>query len=328
MHKLSAADGREAAGWPVSVTRDATHEKLTSPLGISGSRLLVSTGGYIGDAPPYQGKVVTIDRASGRIDGVFNSLCSDRHRIFQPSTCPGSDSAIWGRSGVVAVPGSHRLLVSTSNGPFDGLHNWGDSVLLLSPDAGTLLRHWTPVDQQRDEDLDIDVGSTSPALLGDGLVLQGGKDAKLHLLDLGRLHGVTGAAGRRLGGDLQILPTPGDQMMFTAAAVWHDGGRTTVFVATAGGTTAYRLSGRRLHVLWRNDRAGTSPALAGGLLYVYDPDGGGLAVYAPKTGRRVATLPAGAGHWNSPVIAGGRILLAEGNANLHRTTGVLDVWSH
>ena len=74
----------------------------------------MTTGGYIGDAPPYQGHVVAIDRASGRIRGVFNSLCSDRHTIFAPSSCASSDSAIWARSGAVVEPrtaaaaGRHR----------------------------------------------------------------------------------------------------------------------------------------------------------------------------------------------------------------------------
>ena len=71
----------------------------------------------------------------------------------------------------------------------------------------------------------------------------------------------------------------------------------------------------------------SGPAVvAGGLLYVYDPDGGGLRVLRPTTGALVATLPAGAGHWNSPIVVDGRIALPEGDANKHRLTGVLDIW--
>jgi outer membrane protein assembly factor BamB len=328
IHKLSVATGREEAGWPVSVTRDATHEKLTSSLNVSGRRVIVTTGGYIGDAPPYQGKVVTLDRGTGRIIGVWNSLCADRHRIIVPSSCRSTESAIWGRAGAVVLPGSGDLLAATSNGPFDGVHDWSDSVVRLTPDARRLLRHWTPTEQARYEAQDIDVGSTSPAYLGGGLVLQGGKDGKLHLLALNRLAGVTGAAGKRLGGDLQVLPTPGAQQMFTAPAVWRRSGRTTVFVTTGGGTAAYGVRGRRLKSLWANGHAGTSPIVAGGLLYVYDPGGGGLRVYHAGTGRLARTLAAGAGHWNSPVAAGGRVVLGEGDANDHRSgPGVLDVWS-
>ncbi|HEU4974758.1 MAG TPA: PQQ-binding-like beta-propeller repeat protein [Baekduia sp.] len=328
IHKLSVADGAEQHGWPVSITRDATHEKLTSSLNVSGRRVIATTGGYIGDEPPYQGKVVTLDRRSGRVIGVWNSLCANRHRVIVPSSCSSTESAIWGRAGAVVLPGSRDLLVATSNGPFDGATDWGDSVLRLSPDARRLLRHWTPTEQARYEAQDIDVGSTSPAFLGHDLVLQGGKDAKLHLIALSRMAGVTGAAGRRLGGDLQVLPTPGGQMMFTAPAVWHHRGGTTVFVTTGGGTTAYRVLKRRIKPLWANGHAGTSPIVAGGLLYVYDPSGGGLRVYHAGTGRLAATLPAGSGHWNSPVAAGGRIVLGEGNANDHDSDhGVLDIWS-
>jgi PQQ-like domain len=326
VHKLSTSNGREVGGrWPVRVTRDPTHEKLTSSLNISGPRLIVVTGGYLGDAPPYQGHVVTIARGSGRITGVFNTLCSDRHAIIQPSSCGASDSAIWARSGAVVVPGSGDLLVATGNAPFDGATNWGDSVLRLSPDARRLLQNWTPRDQAQLDATDADLGSTAPALLGGGLALQSGKSAKLDLLDLDRLNG-TARAGSRLGGQVQELAAPGGQGVFTAPAVWHHGGATTVFVTTGAGTGAYRLVGRRLRPRWSNAHAGTSPVLAGGLLYVYDP-GGGLRVYSPATGRVLAELEAGPGHWNSPVIAGGRIVLPEGDANDHAVDGVIDVWA-
>jgi hypothetical protein len=311
----------------VKITKDPTHEKLTSSLGVGGGRVIATMGGYIGDAPPYQGKVVTLDAGSGHIDGVFNSLCSNRREIIQPASCGSSDSAIWGRAGAIVLPGGD-LLAATSNGPFNGLTDWGDSVVRLSPDARRLLRHWTPTEQAAYEAGDVDVGSTSPAYLGKGLVVQGGKDSKLHLLALDRLHGVKGAAGKALGGDLQILPTPGGQMMFTAPAVWHHGSTTTLVVTTGGGTTAYDVRGRRLKVRWRNDHAGTSPVIAGGLLFAYDPTGAGLRIYNAATGHPRRTLKAGAGHWNSPAVAGGRIVLGEGNANEHVAGhGILDIWS-
>jgi hypothetical protein len=58
---------------------------------------------------------------------------------------------------------------------------------------------------------------------------------------------------------------------------------------------------------------------------VFDLDGG-LNVYVPSTGRSVARLATGTGHWNSPIVVDGRVALPEGDANAHRTTGVLDIW--
>jgi hypothetical protein len=50
-------------------------------------------------------------------------------------------------------------------------------------------------------------------------------------------------------------------------------------------------------------------------------------VYEATSGKPIATLPCGPGHWNSPIVVQGRIILPEGNANDHATSGVLDIWS-
>src|ERR1051326_685361 len=96
IHKLRVSNGSpgRSAHWPVSITRNSSHEKIASSLNLDRRYVLVTMGGYVGDAPPYQGKVVAIDRSNGRIVHVFNSLCSNRRQIIQPSSCNGSDSAI------------------------------------------------------------------------------------------------------------------------------------------------------------------------------------------------------------------------------------------
>ena len=228
-------------------------------------------------------------------------------------------------------PKTGRVYVATGNAPFNGRTDWGDSVLELTAGAKKLRRHFTPTNQATLNAQDLDLGSASPALLPVGgkprYLLQGGKDDKLRLLSLkSSLHGVTGAAGKRLGGQVQTLPTPGGQTMFTTPAVLHRGGSTLAFVATGGGTTAYKLSGGRLHSIWSNGTPGTSPVIAGDLLWVYDLEGG-LNVYRPKTGKLVRDLPAPSGHWNSPIVDGGRVYLPTGNANDHDTTGSLSIYA-
>jgi outer membrane protein assembly factor BamB len=333
IHKLRIANGHETRsdGWPTRVTLDPTHEKIASALNISGGSVLVTTGGYLGDAPPYQGHVVAISRTTGHITAVWNSLCSNRHRLMQPSTCSASDSAIWGRAGAVVEPGTGRILVTTGNATFNGSTNWGDSVLELSADGRRLLHSWTPADQGQLDAQDGDLGSTSPAVLptfhGFRLAVQGGKDGILRLLNLNRLNGTTSGAGRRLGGELQRIPTPGSGPVFTAPAVWKHRERIYVFLADTSGTSGYVLGGKqpRLHVAWNDSASGTSPIVAGGLLYVFDPEGS-LNVYSPTTGHKLISLPAGSGHWNSPIAVGGRVILPVGNANAHATTGVVDIY--
>ncbi|MGN6872603.1 MAG: hypothetical protein ACTHMY_29795 [Solirubrobacteraceae bacterium] len=335
IHKLAVATGHEvrAAGWPVSVTRDATHEKIASALNISGSSVVVTTGGYVGDAPPYQGHVVMIDQSSGRITAVWNSLCSDRHELIVPRTCSASDSAIWARQGAVIEPGTGRILVATGNAPFNGSTNWGDSVLELSPDGTQLLHNWTPTNQAQLNSSDGDLGSTAPAVLptyqGRRLAVQGGKAGVLDLLDLDRLNGTTGGASARTGGQIQELSSPDGSEVITAPAVWSRGGQIWVFVGDGSGTWAYVLTGGAAHphlrVAWKSGSSGTSPVIAGGLLYVYDA-GGALDIYLPRSGHRLASLPAGSGHWNSPIVTGGRVILPVGNANDHATSGTLDIF--
>jgi outer membrane protein assembly factor BamB len=333
VHKLGLATGREVRSgrWPARVTLDPTHEKLASPPSIDGSHLIVVTDGYVGDIPPYQGHVVEISRATGQIQAVFNSLCSNVRHLMHPSSCPESDSAIWGRGGAVVEPNGN-ILVATSNGEssqtttFNGRTNWSDSVLELSPQGLKLLHNWTPTDQLHLTQDDLDLGSTSPALLPGDLAVQGGKSGELSLLNLKKLDGTRGPAGPRTGGELQTIDAPGSTDVFSQPAVATFGGTTYVFVTTSGGTAAYRLGGRRLSVAWKDSTPGSSPVLAGGLLYVYDQTDGALVVRSPRTGRQLASLPAGQGHWNSPIIAAGQIILPTGNANDHASTGALDIY--
>ncbi len=329
IHKLAVATGREvsAAGWPARVTLLPSREKIASALNVWRGSLLVTTGGYIGDAPPYQGHVVVITLRSGHIAAVFNSLCSGTRRLLEPSACPQSDSAIWGRAGAVVDPATGDILVATGNAPFDGRSSWGDSVLALAPGARSLLHSYTPANQAQLNASDLDLGSSAPALVASrGLVVvQGGKDGVLRVVAL------AGGVPGRLGGELQQLETPGGEALFTAIAVSGsaDGG-TRVFVADGSGTAAYRVHGTgasaRLVADWANGSAGTSPIVAGGLLSVYVP-GGALNVYDPRDGRRLRSFPAGAGHWSSPIVADGVIALPVGDANDHATTGEIDLYA-
>jgi outer membrane protein assembly factor BamB len=334
IHKLSLANGHEV--WSRRITFDPRHEKIASSLKVNGRWVVAVTGGYIGDIPPYDGHVVTIDRASGRIVHVWNTECSDRHRLIAASSCSvtntNGDNAIWGRAGAIIEPDGGRILVATGNGPFDGRTSWGDSVLELAPDASALLHNWTPTDQAHLDATDTDVGSTSPALLplfhGRRLVVQGGKAGVLDLLDLDRLNGTAGGAGRHLGGQVFQTSAPGGAQVFTQPAVWSSAGRIYVFVADGSGTAAYQLADAahpRLRQVWSDGAAGTSPVVAGGLLYVFDP-GGTLSIRNPANGALVQALPAGSGHWNSPIVTGGRIVEPTGAYGSGASSSTIDIW--
>jgi hypothetical protein len=116
--------------------------------------------------------------------------------------------------------------------------------------------------------------------------------------------------------------------VLTAPAVWSSGGRDYVFVADGSGTAAYQLVGARhprLALVWQKGTAGTSPVVAGGLLYVYDP-GGQIAIRRPQSGDLLRTLPASSGHWNSPIVVGGRIVEPTGAYGSSATSSTIDIY--
>jgi hypothetical protein len=316
IQKLSVADGSVA--WRVRITRLAKREKISSSLNFAHGHVLATTSGFF-DQAPYQGHVAVISGA-GKILYVWNALCSDRARLLEPSSCPSSDAAIWGRAGAVVTPGSGNLLVATGNGPWDGKTNWGDAVIELSPKA-KMVGNYTPKNTEGLYDDDLDLGSTSPVYLTPNLIAQGGKDKKIRLLSLARMRGTAPHKGR----ELQVVSTPSGSHLATAPAVWH-ARRPWLIAADARATEAWVLRNGLLKPAWTQPYGGTSPVVAGGLLYVYDRMGGGLRVYQPASGTLVATLPAGPGHWNSPIVTDGFVALPEGNANAHLTSGVLDIW--
>ena len=319
IQKLAVSDGHVV--WNTAITMLPAREKIASSLNYFKGNVVAVTGGYIGDAPPYQGHVAILDGATGKLLHVWNSLCSDQQQLIDPKSCPESDSAIWGRAGAVIDSTTGNIFVATGNAKWDGKTYWGDATIELNPTATAILGNYTPANTDQLNATDGDVGSTSPVLLGGGYVAQGGKDGTIRLLD----PQVMGGATPHKGAELQIVATPSSDRLFTAPAVVHSGSNTLMYVADGGGTEAWTLSGGRLQSVWKNSNPGTSPVISGGLLYVYNPKGG-LLVYDPSTGKQLATLDAGSGHWNSPIIVDGRIALPEGNANDHATTGVLDIW--
>jgi hypothetical protein len=328
IHKLSISDGREAGGgWPVSITRDATHEKIAAALNIDGPYVLAATGGYLGDAPPYQGHVVLIERAGGHVAAVFNSLCANRHTLLVPRTCQASDSAVLSRAGVVVEPGGARMLISTGNGPWNGTTNFGDSVIELALPRLQRRQAFTPENQESLNRSDTDLGSSAPALLGSDRVAIAGKDGVLRVLALSGLDGRRPPTRERLGGELQRSSVPGAAQLFTAPAVWRRGGRVTVFIADGSGTAAYVVRRGKLLRAWINANAGTSPVMAGGLLYVYDPSGGGIRVYRPGSPVPLTRLGGASGHWNSPIVVDGHIAEPEGDGNDHSLSGRIEIFS-
>jgi outer membrane protein assembly factor BamB len=321
VHKLDPQTGKEirGGGFPVRILTAPQTEKNASPLNLAHGYLYAQTSGYFGDATPYVGHVVAI-RLSDGSEHVFNTLCSGRHRLIDPATCPQQRSGMWSRSGVVVDPDpamGGRVYVATGNGPFDpSIGSYGDALLALTPDVSRLLGYYAPTDYDELEASDLDLGSSSPVLLPRQpasttplMAVQGGKDAILRLVDRAHLGGV--------GHALQSIRLA-DQL-FSAPAVWNDrSGTTWVFVGLRDGIYAYHLTTRggksRLvrgwHAALPTTRLGTSPIVDNGILFA--AASGALVALDAANGRRLWSSDAlGPIHWESPAVADGMVFCSD-----------------
>jgi len=335
VRKLDAATGRElrAPGFPARVTLMTQTEKDASGLNVANGYLYATTSGYDGDAPPYDGHVVSVRLSDGSTH-VFNSLCSRDRSLPTPTSCNQSDSGIWSRAGAVVDPDPSmqgRVYAATGNGDFNantGGHNYGDSVVSLTADAGRLLGNYTPSNFDQLEANDTDLGSTGPAMLprqnGSStplLLVQGGKDSIFRLVNRASLPGV--------GGELQELNLPG--ALFSAPAVWTDAQkRDWIYLGFSNIVLAYRVvtqGGKTQLVLaWQKQPGstsgeGTSPVVSNGMVFVaFD---GALVALNAFNGRELwssakssAIHTIGPVHWESPIVVNGHVYCSDENGNL------------
>jgi hypothetical protein len=347
VHRYLVASGVEdrSHGWPEVATLKGDVEKGSSNLSIvetAGGRsyLYATTAGYPdpGDAGDYQGHVTTIDLDTGA-QTVFNAACSDKAFHFIESggadrDCENVQAGIWARSGVVYDPDTDRIFFTTGNGVFDGSHNWADSIVALRPDgssaSGLPLDSYTPSNYQQITDEDLDLSSTTVAILPAPrsnpdwhLALQSGKDATIRLVDLTDLSG-RGRPGET-GGELQLMTVPQGRAVLSRPATWSDAiGRSFAFVANENGISALQLladsnGAPYLKRRWQKPIPGTSPIIVNGVLFLANDHQ--ITALDPSDGQILwSDTSIGPVHWQSPIVANGILYMAD-------NSGLLYAWS-
>ncbi len=253
-------------------------------LSIQAGRVYVAFGGLYGDCGPYRGSVVGVPL------GGSGPLIS----YVVPTAREG---AIWGTSGPVTGPDG-TMYVSVGNGSvtsttFDG----SDAVTALSPDLKRT-GIFAPSSWYHDSQNDLDLGSTQPALLPDGMLLADGKSGTAYLISAAHLDGVGGQVAQE-----QVCPA------FGAAAVQ---GSIVYEPCEQGGMAAIETSGHAITVRWRGpSSAWGSPVVGGGAVWVTDWSAGTLYELNPGTGATRASLSLGTTlpHFSSMSMTGSHAFL-------------------
>jgi outer membrane protein assembly factor BamB len=138
------------------------------------------------DVDPYHGWVMAYDSHSLAQKAVLN---------VSPD---GAQGGIWMSDTGPAADASGNVYIPIGNGTFDaasGGRDYGDSILKLALENSSFVirDYFTPHDQQKLSDADLDIGSSGPLLLPDlagphpHLVLQPSKGGAIYVIDRDRM---------------------------------------------------------------------------------------------------------------------------------------------
>ena len=273
-------------------------------LALDDGNVIAGFGGNAGDCSTYHGWVVGIPEGGGP------------ELSFEVASAAGdSQGAVWMGGAAPEVDGAGNVWVSTGNSaitspghPYDD----GDGVLELSSSL-QLEQYFAPSDWYDDNASDFDLGSVAPALIGNGLVFQGGKSQTGYLLNEASLGGV--------GGQVKAVTS------FCGNDV--DGGTavvgSTVYVPCMNGVMAVATAPpNNLSILWGPSSTGSAgpPIVAGGQVWTIDAGSGTLYGLNPANGASVQHFSLGsvANHFPTPAVADG-VLLAASDDQVHAFDG-------
>lgn len=177
LHKLDLATGADLPGSPVAIGApgfDALMQNQRPALLLANGTVYIGYASHC-DKEPYHGFLLGYDAVSLRQTGVFNSS-------------PGGEGAsIWQSGQGPAVDEQGNLYVVTGNGSWNGTTQFSESFLKLDPHLH-LLDWFTPTNHEQLDKDDNDLNSSGATLIpGTKLVLGGGKEGKLYLLDRDKL---------------------------------------------------------------------------------------------------------------------------------------------
>ncbi len=267
-------------------------------LALTDGRVIVGFGGNAGDCDPYHGLVVSAPE-----DGSAPST-------YTVANLPGdSQGAVWMGGAAPSIDAQGNVWVATGNSAFHSssdAYDQSDSVLKLSPTM-QLLDSFAPQLWYNDNASDADLGSTTPALLPNGLVFEVGKSTTAYVLSQSSLGGVNG------------------QVALRNSFCFADGGSAdlngTLFVPCSNGVEAVTPTASPPTATWTTSSgAHGSPIVAGGL--VWSIGSGTLYALNAATGAEVQHFAIGASSssFPSPSAADG-LILAPSSTQIHAFVG-------
>ncbi|HEX9201152.1 MAG TPA: hypothetical protein VF865_16450 [Acidobacteriaceae bacterium] len=173
LHELDLATGADLPESPVVIKADGFNALMQNQrpgLMLANGMVYVGYASHC-DREPYHGYVMAYDAQTVAQTAVFNT---------SPT---GSEASIWQSGQGPAVDADGNVYVASGNGSWDGIQNFSESFLKLTPQL-KLLDWFTPTNHALLDAKDLDLDSSGATLIpGTHLVIGGGKEGVLYTLD-------------------------------------------------------------------------------------------------------------------------------------------------
>jgi len=257
---------------------DPIAHQQRSALTVFEGRIYIAYGGLAGDCAKYIGSVVSAPTTG---TGPLQSYAVPTPR----------EGGIWSPAGGAVI--GRQLYFAVGNGESTAGFDGSDSVIALDPQLHRT-GYFAPDTWADDNSRDLDLGSMTPAPVGDKIFIAG-KRGVGYLLDPADLGGIGGQRAK------QNVCAP-----FGGAAV----AGTTLYLPCNDGLRAASVDPAtgRITAGWHGPHDATgSPVLAGGAVWATDVNAGVLYLLDPADGHEKSRLTVGrTPHFASPTVAGGR----------------------
>jgi len=247
LHALNLVDSTEKFGGPAAIT-----PAITVPgVGDTGDSSVgcTSTPGNVPFCPLREGQRPGLALVAGNVYVAWAShgdfqpyhgwiMSFNASNLAQPpvvfnASPNGREGGIWMSGGAPAFDSSNNLYVITGNGDYDGVTDFGDSILKLG--SGLVLQDWfTPSVQGLLDSLDNDLGSGGAVVLVDlpssavpHILIGGGKGTN----NLGQVYVVNrDNMGKNAKTDNVVQEFDLGGMIFSTAAFWQN----TMYIGGVG----------------------------------------------------------------------------------------------
>jgi chitodextrinase len=178
-----AGNGDGSSGNPRMVSFDPSFNGQRPALLLENGHVVISWASHC-DNSPYHGWVMS-----------YSASTLSREAVFNTSPNNGGLAGVWMSGNGPAADASGNIYFATGNGVWDGVTDFGDSIVKLGPPSGGSFTaanfdYFTPINQASLNGVDEDLGSGGLLLLPDlpsgpnpRLLVQAGKEGKIYLIN-------------------------------------------------------------------------------------------------------------------------------------------------